>query len=90
MTILSSHVDGYMTTIPNSAQPLVERTKNQEGAIVYCEHGQGRMIVNFTPGDTTLGIWSPNYQRPRHIDRRTGRHERRLSTNCDSLGDTAV
>ena len=41
----TSHVDGYMTTIPGSAQLLMERTKNQEGAFVYYEHGQGRMIV---------------------------------------------
>jgi hypothetical protein len=41
----SSHVDGYMTAIPGSAQLLMERTKNQQGAFVFYEHGLGRMIV---------------------------------------------
>jgi len=42
---LTSHVDGFMTTIPGSAQLLMERTKNQQGALVFYEYGQGRMIV---------------------------------------------
>jgi len=41
----TSHVDGYMTTIPTGGQVLMERTKNQEGAFVYYEYGQGRMLV---------------------------------------------
>jgi len=41
----TSHVDGFMTVVPNTAQLLMERTKNQQGAFVYYEYGQGRMIV---------------------------------------------
>lgn len=42
---LTAHVDGYMTAVPSSSQLLMERTKNQEGAFVLHEYGQGRMIV---------------------------------------------
>ena len=42
---LTAFVDGFTTAFPAGASLLLERTKNQEGAFVLVEYGQGRMLV---------------------------------------------
>jgi hypothetical protein len=42
---MDSHVDGYLTQIPSAATLLLERTKNNQGALALYPLGEGRMIV---------------------------------------------